>query len=1800
MADIFDQLAADEPKTDIFDQIANEPGFLESLGQGFQRGLKTVGTAKDVLLTEAGVQSPQRTAANIARRAEETAKIPGSVGLREFQESTGVLDALGTLARNPGVIGELTAESLPISGATLVAGAGGGLIGGVPGAAIGAGTVSGTTEYLLALQDQLAEEGVNLQDEERVAQLIADPEFRSRWREKGVKRGAPIGAFDGVMMGVAGRFIGPVRQAAKESGERMIGAQLRALAKETGAQVAGGMGGETTAQLATGGIDSPQSIIAEGAAEIPFSIAEAVTGVKIRNRARSGAAAAQEAASAGMPATASEIVNQTISEIQDEVSGVSTTEEQPVEPATGETLDELIHEVSGQTPSPPDVAGTTETEEVTDEPITSQPEGDRAVQEEAAQETQEEIANELPESDSSTGLGPLDTSQVSGISEEFPVIAGGEEQGGLRADTENLAAQATEQQLSGVTLPDEVSDFAREALNKGVPSNRPGFLEWDDVYIVNPNDIPAGSVIDDDMQGYAYPTEAGGWGYIFMDLDGIPKTGPIPDNLKSRLDKLSQQPAVETAQPQTTNAERTEQREGPLGTDLEGQDAEDQGRIQEEVSVEEVTGGGETAPVPTIQEDAISQPETAESVLGDEGIRREGELPTVGEGNAQEVPSQESVQEEVVSSNLETESSEQPAQPIVEETSPVTETPEQPAPPSNAIEAAQAEFTRLATRGTGENPTPSEIDKIVARLKVPEADVQDVAQDVAVKAATSYNPESGASPLTWVNRIAQSTVADYFRKQSAQKRSAASTVSMETPVTEDETIGETIAEQASSISDAELLDGMQEVRSALSEEELSLLYERGSGATFSEIGKSLGISASAARARYNKAISKAQSRLKSRFGSESGATILFDPKEWMELAERVGESLAQKYQNFTEWAGQMISRFGEEIRKFLRGIWDNIRARYTFLPHAMESGSVGLGTRRIISEARRELGPPPKKGEYKVNPSAQAAWHVLIDNGQLPKDLRRVYDRLQGRIQAGRYRFKQLANDVNRAIQRIHGKDKEAIDAEKERIRQAMAGEIQITSLHEDLQNPVWAFRNAIDTLSRISIDDGIVDGDLAETFREGIGNYMRRGYAVFDPESGWNYKYLVKNKPEILAEARMFLKSEDPKLSDGQVEAIIQQLLDRDTSAGFLMGGRKILGKSIGSLIRRKDIAAPIRRLLGEITDPLISGIRSGDFLTQLTARHAMQQEFRDIGIKSGILSQMQDENHPVQLVEDRYIKTTDEEGNEEFHIQSNRRHDVLRGLWTTPEFRRAFEMSEEMHTPGILRNIVELGLKTWMTLNTMSKTSKTVLNPISYAPNYIGALMMEAMNGRLNPSTWKDAYTALFRGKDLQATVSSAKKAGIKSPRGLYGELLRNQVIDQNIMFNDFKTTVERSFLKAMAQSGVMETIGDIYSAGDNLGKANAYLDELLTLTQAYPEMSFRERSDKAAEIAQNTTPTYSKVPKAMRDMSRAGVVFQSFVNFTYATIRSIAFTAHYARQEIMSQNPVIRMKGFRRLTGLWITLAASSYWGLAAISRILNDIDDEEDQAFRRSFAPPWDKNGNLIYSKFKDGKITYSNGSYLMPQSLFTEVATAIEDGGSPDEIAKRAVLTLFENFIDEGILSSAVLDVLRNKQADSGREVINPELPLSSRVLQGGRYVGEKAFLPGVAQTGWRAYMGITGQAGDFGVTYSAKDELLKVLGYRARTYDIRRALSPRLSVLNNRYRNAEAIQSNAERRGWTGAKLENAIKQSENARMRVLDDYRQFIRDAKTLGIKDHEIVQAMKKARTQNEVRAQVWTGIE
>jgi hypothetical protein len=264
---------------------AVEPTALQEIGNTFKRGALQAGQILDNLSFKAGIFDASTTAERMRERNRQmgAAAPSGDVaeGLERLQAANETGD-YGTVARevldpsNWKALAALVAESAVASSPAIAATVGGTLVAGPFGAAGATALTSFTMEYGAAVGDVLEKRKVNLADPVAVRRTLENPEFIAETRERGLKRGVPIAAFDALSAGFAGRFVKTVERAV-ESGAIAAKSAPRAFTvaglKEGGLQVGAGMAGEATGQLATGE-SKPLDVLIEGLAELPGGVAE--------------------------------------------------------------------------------------------------------------------------------------------------------------------------------------------------------------------------------------------------------------------------------------------------------------------------------------------------------------------------------------------------------------------------------------------------------------------------------------------------------------------------------------------------------------------------------------------------------------------------------------------------------------------------------------------------------------------------------------------------------------------------------------------------------------------------------------------------------------------------------------------------------------------------------------------------------------------------------------------------------------------------------------------------------------------------------------------------------------------------------------------------------------------------------------------------------------------------------------------------------------------------------------------------------------------------------------------------------------------------------------------------------------------------------------------------------------------------------------------------------------------------------------------------------------------------------------
>lgn len=250
----------------------------------FRRGLERSFAMGDV------AQGDYEELAEHYRNMNQWQMAPEDVAkFEELRNTEGFWKKAGGLMKNPRLVMQVVAESLPMMAGPIAGAFGGGIAGSAAGSAVpGIGTAAGAiggsmvgggigsffTEYFNAMGDFMQEHGVNPESPEELKAAFEDDTLMAEARDFAFKRGVPIAAFDALSMGLAGRIGKPISGVVgKVTGGRRVGAGV---ASEIGMQAAFGGAGEAGAQLAsTGEIHDELDVLLEGFAEVVPGVFEA-------------------------------------------------------------------------------------------------------------------------------------------------------------------------------------------------------------------------------------------------------------------------------------------------------------------------------------------------------------------------------------------------------------------------------------------------------------------------------------------------------------------------------------------------------------------------------------------------------------------------------------------------------------------------------------------------------------------------------------------------------------------------------------------------------------------------------------------------------------------------------------------------------------------------------------------------------------------------------------------------------------------------------------------------------------------------------------------------------------------------------------------------------------------------------------------------------------------------------------------------------------------------------------------------------------------------------------------------------------------------------------------------------------------------------------------------------------------------------------------------------------------------------------------------------------------------------------
>ena len=161
--------------------------------------------------------------------------------------------------------------------------------------------------------------------------------------------------------------------------------------------------------------------------------------------------------------------------------------------------------------------------------------------------------------------------------------------------------------------------------------------------------------------------------------------------------------------------------------------------------------------------------------------------------------------------------------------------------------------------------------------------------------------------------------------------------------------------------------------------------------------------------------------------------------------------------------------------------------------------------------------------------------------------------------------------------------------------------------------------------------------------------------------------------------------------------------------------------------------------------------------------------------------------------------------------------------------------------------------------------------------------------------------------------------------------------------------------------------------------------------------------------------------------------------------------------------SDIPSIQARGRNRLLGFATTTAIVPVAALE-LAYATTGVSREEMDAYKRSFAPRWEKGSVLLpLGKTEDGKIEYINFSTSNPyDTLFrftnraiNEADDAVKEGKNVgqvlDDVALGTLAEVFEPFMSEAMLTEALLDVsIRGGKTATGAEIYSNADSFGSR------------------------------------------------------------------------------------------------------------------------------------------------------
>lgn len=759
-----------------------------------------------------------------------------------------------------------------------------------------------------------------------------------------------------------------------------------------------------------------------------------------------------------------------------------------------------------------------------------------------------------------------------------------------------------------------------------------------------------------------------------------------------------------------------------------------------------------------------------------------------------------------------------------------------------------------------------------------------------------------------------------------------------------------------------------------------------------------------------------------------------------------------------------------------------------------------------VKQAQKEEEFTPKQTEGNffskfLNNAKRKVKQLFSTRGNLPRNLFKFQEQKQN--QANRILFKasrkaaQFANlfDKLRDTKNISEKELKKLN---EDLSKVLKGEMdlkdikytnkkgEVKNISNKLGELIVKMRQDIDVMSKQILDAPNIGKDSTrEVIEKNLGKYVSRSYRLFEGAlSGAEFRKTLKE--DVIEDAKDFFRKDKKFLKEVEREnkkvkedfnTTLERMVDQkindlinsadEQTANSFINTYVGTGKKRGILQQRKEVPEPIRKLYGEISDPVANYITTMSKMGSLLSSANFLQSVYDNGIGRYLFTK-NDPNRTDDMVRISAV--------------NNKDYGPIDGLYTYPELADGLfpKNSQEFFFKG---KWADFYLKTFMAF---PRAAKTVLSPSTQLINFLsnvnfalinGHAPISIMNGTMDMDSYKKSLKAII------ATLNNKSDEELGKTIESYYDL---GIIDQSVDVRELRdmlkeSTNEEDLLQRFTQEPtykkqagnaltrplkkLFKGASKLYRVGDDFWKIMGYEQESKTLAKVLFDKDIKDLTDselkqvqeEAGEMVKNQYPNYSRIPKIGRILKASPLVgnFISFQLESYRTAYNVAFGKQGFASLINRGNKAgkdtpkgkrLRKEGFRKLANMlgYIAMRDGAFYALAKFTggKLLGGIlpmlgiggfDDDEprdeeqqtlggltvkEQAIRE-FVYDWQKNSKLIVYQASDGKLKFLDATTFDPFQMIDRLVNVF--------MQSKSGLDIIQGVVKENIQTFASLD-----------------------------------------------------------------------------------------------------------------------------------------------------------------------------